>query len=260
MKRRTKQFIYGGSYLSVILIIFASVFAIVHEPVLSCFDGKLNQNEEEVDCGGVCASCALKTVRPIQLGTPETVIISAGSGSASQLLTVVELRNPNNNFSAGPITYELGIFTQGGELIDVITRTTILYASEVRYEIQPVSITGATGVTVLATTTATQWLEVEKLARPNSQIRSQREEYSPDQRTLTVTGIYKNTNTFSVREVELHALIRDTGGSLAGVGKTLIRDLAPDEERAFQIVLPLAVTIAPEDLASPIISTAIRRL
>jgi hypothetical protein len=55
--RRGKQFAFGFLYLLVITVIATAVYLTFLTPNPTCSDGKKNQNEEEIDCGGSCTSC-----------------------------------------------------------------------------------------------------------------------------------------------------------------------------------------------------------
>jgi hypothetical protein len=51
-----RKIIFSGFFLAIILIVGGLVIY-SFLPAPSCTDGRLNQNEEQVDCGGLCAPC-----------------------------------------------------------------------------------------------------------------------------------------------------------------------------------------------------------
>ncbi|MBU6415055.1 hypothetical protein KGQ34_02340, partial [Patescibacteria group bacterium] len=88
--RRKRQFVILLTVAAVaagILFLFAR--RLIPQP--TCFDNKKNQNEEEVDCGGVCAPCALKHQEPLALSWPPRFFLI----DEHRYDIVAELRNPN---------------------------------------------------------------------------------------------------------------------------------------------------------------------
>src|SRR3989344_1711391 len=95
MGRRGKQLIYGLGYLACLGLIFFLLYSAFNTRQVGCFDNVLNQNETEVDCGGVCAPCALKQVRSISVTSVEGVTLATGNR-----VVLLELQNPNDQLGA----------------------------------------------------------------------------------------------------------------------------------------------------------------
>ena len=61
-RNKKKQIVISLIYVTIFLVIVSWIYYIIR-PVPNCFDGKQNQNEEGVDCAGVCAKkCEIKAV------------------------------------------------------------------------------------------------------------------------------------------------------------------------------------------------------
>lgn len=65
-KRILKQAIIG--FLTVIFLFsIGGGFYLIFRPDPTCFDNKKNQGEEDIDCGGPCPSCEIKTLLPLEV-------------------------------------------------------------------------------------------------------------------------------------------------------------------------------------------------
>ena len=116
MKRKLKQFLYGGIYLAVFgLIVWGllSVF-IVKEP--TCFDLKQNQGETGVDCGGLCESCELKNIIPLSI-KGRVQIFELENGVISLLGRVF---NSNKNHD-GEFSYRFILYDRSDKKLDTLS-------------------------------------------------------------------------------------------------------------------------------------------
>ena len=60
--RLLKQFLYGFFYLAILVSLIWLVYSFEFKPAPNCFDGKKNQEETGIDCGGSCISCEVKAL------------------------------------------------------------------------------------------------------------------------------------------------------------------------------------------------------
>jgi hypothetical protein len=104
----------------------------------SCVDGKMNQNETGIDCGGTCGACP-------EVFEPESFVVreaAAVPGSASRLYdVVVKVYNPNDTVGASDITYdvllrdssglEIGRYTGLDSVLPQETKTILVVGLEV---------------------------------------------------------------------------------------------------------------------------------
>jgi hypothetical protein len=114
MSRIQKQLFYGFLYLLLFVAFSISFFFIFLKPAPSCTDGILNQDEEQIDCGGKCSSCELKT---IELTVTGKRAFYAPGGRVSFM---VSLDNESSNFWAKEFSYELDVTNRKGLTVDVI--------------------------------------------------------------------------------------------------------------------------------------------
>ena len=97
-QRLTKQIVIGTVYLVLLLVVGLLLWSI-RGPEGTCSDGIKNQNEEDVDCGGSCASCLVipEDVRLLE------VSVLAESGLNTVAFTL-ENANPQWGLLALPYT------------------------------------------------------------------------------------------------------------------------------------------------------------
>lgn len=249
MSRRVKKLVYGGVYLAIFVLVIFLVYAAAVNPDPSCFDKVLNQNEVEVDCGGVCGLCALKIVQPLQVARIETTMVANG-----YRIALVELRNPNTLLAAAEFPYT--VFAGLGESLWQIEDVATLYPGEIQYRvlINPKIVSSAQTVSVLPfeiATSSVAWVGAEQAMKPATQVRELKTEFDEQSGILTVSGIMRNDNAFGLRQATLSAIVRNHPGEFVGGSRTLLRDLRPEEERFFQITTPLRAGLGIEEIAEP---------
>jgi hypothetical protein len=109
--RLRKQIIYG---LIIFLIFFFASFFIflkIRGPVIAtCFDGKKNQGEEGIDCGGPCSPCEIKYAEPLKIYPIKYLVYS------NSIDIVGLLENPNKNLALKKIKYYFEIYDFDGIL------------------------------------------------------------------------------------------------------------------------------------------------
>lgn len=96
-----------------IFIIFATGVFLVFKPEATCFDGKKNQDEESVDCGGVCSACLGETKDIIVLWSN---VFPLGNGKYE---VASLLKNPNFFAGLPELKYRFKLYDVNNILISV---------------------------------------------------------------------------------------------------------------------------------------------
>ncbi len=112
--RTAKKLLYGFFYFLVASGVCISAYFIFFKPVPSCADGVLNQNEQEIDCDGVCPPCELKT---LALSVPYKKFFYSTGGRVS---FIVGLENTSPNFWVKEFSYEIDIANRSGLITSVL--------------------------------------------------------------------------------------------------------------------------------------------
>ncbi len=110
-------------YISGVVAFFAVTIGVPAYFILkkppTCFDGKLNQDERGVDCGGVCTLVCKQDVSPLAVLWSRTFFVS---GSVYNSVAYIE--NPNVNAVALNVPYVFRVFDEQNILITERTGTT----------------------------------------------------------------------------------------------------------------------------------------
>jgi len=250
MKRRSKQIVYGTSYIVFLLIILTVVYAIWLKPVPTCFDGILNQDEQGVDCGGICQkSCSLLSLRPVEIVSVDSVVVN------NMNIAVVEIRNPNVEYGVGNFEYSLSVPNRFGEVM-LLNDETFIYPGEIRYRVLidvPIETLGGEidSLPYKFSTSTLNWLRLDSFSKPKSQIRDVKTSFDTERNLLFIEGILKNENNFKISEAVLSGAIYDDDNLLIGASRTLIKDLEPVGERFFQIVVSVNANFDQSKVVAP---------
>ncbi len=117
-----KQFTYL-SVLSLLIIVILSVpiyyYFIKHQD--TCFDGIKNQNEEGIDCGGICTKVCTDSSQAPLVHWQRFFKVTDGVYSAA-----TEVENPNINVYAESIPYRFRFYDDNGVMIAERTGSTFM--------------------------------------------------------------------------------------------------------------------------------------
>jgi Mg-chelatase subunit ChlD len=107
-----RRIIYGAIFILVVAAILAyPIYSIFHQPA-SCTDGRQDQGEQGVDCGGPCAKlCTALEAPPVTLWQ-QVFTVEPGIYTA-----VAYLENPNKNASASAVPFEFDLYDASGTLL-----------------------------------------------------------------------------------------------------------------------------------------------
>lgn len=121
-RRLTKQIIIALIFFG----FFAGIGGIVyftHRPAATCFDGRKNQGELEVDCGGPCIPCALKNNPPLSISQSPQFIYSAGNKKIDILF---KISNTSISWGVKNFAYKISILGKNGEKQEFMEASFIL--------------------------------------------------------------------------------------------------------------------------------------
>ncbi len=240
MSRFAKQLVYGFFYLVILAGLGYLGYITVRETAPSCFDGRLNQNEEEVDCGGPCESCAIRKLLPLQ-----TKVEYFGVGENTTV--ILTLSNPNLEYGADSFSYTLSFPGNGGAKIFSLVKESFIYPAEAqKVIIEPNlkfnsrSVVGQPELTI----SNIVWKPLREFSEPQIQTRQLKTEVQGSQ--VTVSGLLVNRESLSFSRAGVGVLVfqqlSDESSRLVGASKTILQNLQPFEERAFKIIIPLGTT------------------
>ncbi|MDO8466954.1 MAG: hypothetical protein Q7S83_02315 [bacterium] len=256
MSRTIKQLIYGFFYLAILAGVVYGGSVVVRETAPSCFDNRMNQQEEQTDCGGPCISCAIKRLQPI---SPKLEYFGVGDNTTA----ILTLSNPNLEYGAQSFIYTINFNGAGGTRLFSITKDSFIYPAEAqKIIIEPNlkfnyrSIVGQPEIVI----SAVNWKSLTDFSEPQFQTRQIKTVVSGS--TATVSGILVNREASSFPKASVGVLvfqqIFDGENRLVGASKTVLQTLQPFEERAFKIIVPMDAAFKLPEIET-LITTEVQR-
>jgi hypothetical protein len=235
MKRRLKQLAYLLLFVGFWVLVLALVYISFFKPAPSCFDGVQNQNEEGLDCGGICRALCVQRdlVPPSALGAPQVFTPS------DQLISVLlELKNPNQGTGIRQLPYSVRVQGAQGTPLE-IKGVTSLYAGEVRrlVLVRPVTTNAKPYTAALTLGTSTvQWAPAEQFRKPDIDIVNAVTTSTAE--GIRTEGTVTSNDALPVTDVAILGLFYDTAGNLIGASQTLLPRLQGGESTRFTIAYP----------------------
>lgn len=249
MENRTaKQILYGSGYLALIFLIAAGIYFIWLKPAPSCFDGRRNQNETGIDCGGVCSDCGLKTLKPFEVNT---VKYFPADGKTA---IVAEIKNPNSAYGADYFEYRVEVYGRNGEKIKGTARRSFIYAGEIKnlFETIDVEFQNIKKAEVSLDADSVSWAPSGDFARPSIQTRDLKIQRSPGE-NVSLTGFVKNNNAFGLSRARIIGFLFNPVGLIAAVSKTELENIPAFGEEPFKIFFPAGIALKnPASTSTPI--------
>ncbi len=232
MNRVFKQLIYSLLYLTIIgLIVFGLYNVFKVEP--TCFDGILNQGEEDVDCGQVCGTICLSSLEPINVTSNNLVAVS---GMDYDFLAKVT--NPNTTHGSGDVDYQADFKNSAGMVIDSRRGSFDILPGQTRFIlISPVRLQQQ-AVSAELKIVNVEWQQLTDFSPGDIRLVDRRKEFIKleDQTGYArVDGVLFNNSDFDFDLVEVVVLLYGSQNQVIATGSTRIRTFLSRTENFFQV-------------------------
>jgi hypothetical protein len=219
------------------LLIFSFIVGVLYlifREKPSCFDGKLNQNEQKIDCGGVCDPCE----EEIEIKNLEVISAEAVDGGNGKYDVLVEVKNVNNNFGSSGFEYKISLRGSDGSVLDERSGNSYILPMESKYIIETNFEPNSKPVEVSVELGGNNWEELEIFEEPELNVYNKT--YSPlnDNNKSEVYGLLKNESRFDFVNVDLSVILRDGNGRPVAINKSTVSSLLAQQERDFKLVWP----------------------
>ena len=208
----------------------------------SCFDGRHNQGEEAVDCGGPCVPCPEVTkLQPIEVQAAEWV-----HDIDNKYDIVAEVRNPNDVFGVARVRYRATVSGASGETIDESGwNDSFILPGETKYffvqgfETESLSA-GDSSAGILIDSETIDWKRFKDFEAPNLIINN------PGYREISggeigfgqAFGTIINRSNVDLETVLVKILLRDKDDKLLAVNSQVMNTLRVGEFRDYVIGFP----------------------
>lgn len=241
MRRLLKQITYGIFFLVILVLIGGALFYFVW-PKASCTDGKLNQNEEGVDCGGACIPCALKNPEPLTISSVE--VFDNGNNTVTVL---GEIKNPNQLLGSGNFIYTVNLFDKNGKNVFSKSRETFIYPDKNRTVIEAAIEVPSSGVdrAEIKIDDIGNWQEEEKFnGIPEKNIAVDKVSVQGLGGGFSLKGKLINNNSFKVNKIIIKAVLYSKNDLREAASFTVLENIDAFKSADFIIQIPIKKEVA----------------
>ena len=234
--RNSKRAIITFIYLLLFLLITFFLYKLF-SPKATCFDGKQNQNEKGIDCGGNCDPCKniAVDIRDIVVNEKEFIY-----GRNNIYDALVKITNPNNNVGASLFAYTILLKDGNGNILSKNEGSEFILPTETKY-ITAVNMSvseGSIPSDVEFSITEIKWENFVQYQKPHFEIYGKRFGEVQDGIEMEAYGILKNKSGFDFNKIKINIILRDENGKLAALNSTQINTIRSEEERDFKVMWP----------------------
>ncbi len=228
-KRRLTYIVLIAGFF--ILVFSYPIFSLFYEAP-SCFDGKQNQDETGVDCGGSCESlCVFQAADPIVLWS-KSLLVESGIYDA-----VAYIENPNVSAGIRSAVYSFKLYDENGVLIAERSGSIFINPRE-RVAIFESGI--ATGRRVPSRTffefaASPQWIDVDETP-PSLSVQNQ--VFTNDGARPRLRAEIINNSLDVVDNIVITAIIFDKNNNAIAASKTEVDRLAPQSSKTISFIWP----------------------
>lgn len=237
-----------GIIIGMLLLFVVLPYRLTHQEVPSCLDGKQNQQEEGIDCGGPCTLICKGKAKDLNVLWAKVFAIRNGVYDVAGYI-----ENPNFNIGAPKFTYTARLFDRDD--VEIATKTGEDYAlPNERFVIFAGGL--QTGEKVAARGSLEiapdfQWFSTEKTKKL----------FTVADKTLVgftnkpkLTAVLHNDTTDLYRNINVATIIYDNKGQAIGVSSTKVDKLVPggNENLSFTWPSPFNYVAETEKCDTPV--------
>lgn len=226
------------------LILFSAIGFLLYlamRPAQTCFDGKKNQKENGIDCGGPCPACKeipqVESLRIIE----KAFVIGAPGGGKYDLMAKIE--NPNNDYGSPNFNYQFELKDSSGNIVGRKEGKNFILPAETKYivetNIESQSSPSSVEIKIVDDVAWDKFSGYGEHAEPQLNIYNKRYDLiSSGAGFSEVYGLLRNESLFDFNLVNINIILRDAASKPVALNKTDMRTVGSGEERDFRLVWP----------------------
>lgn len=230
-----RQLIYGSVvFIFLALVLGVPTYFIFFNNAPTCFDGKMNGDEVQVDCGGSCDRACANDV------LPEPIVSWSRSFSVARGLhnLVAYVQNPNVNYTAEPIPYIFLVYDAENVLLGVREGYARVPPTKTFPIFEPAFDAGTRQPTkvVFEFTSPAVWNRFET-AKPELDVIDERVLNATSSPTIKATLLNKTINKYT--NVEVVAIVYNKQGNAFASSKTVVDIIRGNGEAPLVFTWPI---------------------
>ena len=241
-----RRFIYGGSVILVLVLVFGGIFWKIIYKAPTCSDGRQNGDEKGVDCGGSCQLlCTSDTLAPVVLWSKVFHI------SGDVYTAVAYIQNPNINSKNPNATYQFTIYDTHNNLITVKDGQTSIPRGQEFAVFE-------TGLVIKSSTPKSadfKFLTFAPWQKDMQKVSGISVNYSSLISATTsprITGTISNTSLLSISSLELDAFVLDSKENIVAASRSFVDNLVSGTSQDFVFTWPKPFNLGVEACQSPV--------
>ena len=227
-----RKFTYLGTIAIIFIIIAVWIFVAYFYKAPTCFDGKMNGDEQGVDCGGSCTLLCRSQYVPL------TVLWSRFSKVSDGVYNVLAyIENPNINAGANNLSYTFKLYDKNGVVLSERSGYTFAPANKIMAVFEPEMLTRnqVPQRVEFSFTSPAVWLK--QTSQENnlslSQLQVSRSDTSP-----RLSAFLLNNSINNIKLIEAVGIIYDAQGNTIAFSRTIIDNLQGKESREINFNWP----------------------
>lgn len=245
MQRRNKQIFIIFVYLLLLTVLITGIFLMFFYQAPTCMDGKQNQNEIGIDCGGACSQYCVADLASQPLVISNVEALAYGSSSSDAIGTIT---NKNTKAALKSATYTFQAFNQGGTVVAEAAGKFSLLPGEARTVTElglDVPQNQITKIELIVTDE--NWVAFTDFTEPpNIRVVNQQFSLLTGQAGYAeARGLLQNSSPYDIRTLGIVVVVRDASGKALSVNKTTMNTVQSGERRDFRLVWPQAFSGTP---------------
>lgn len=231
--RKKRQIVVVIVY-GMIIFIAGLLWHIFTAPVPTCYDGERNQDETDVDCGGVCGACK-EAPQIANMSVLETAIVKSGS----RYDAMVRVKNPNDAYGSSDFSYEFRLKGADGNQISVVKGQDYILPKQEKYIVAVGLDVPSLISSVDFVITQVQWAHFSTFEEPKFIVHNKRSNpISSGPGFYETYAIVRNDTPNDFGSVSVNIVLRDINNAVVAVGRTQMNTIKSGEERDFRLVWP----------------------
>lgn len=227
----------------VFLALVGLVLFLIYKPVPSCFDGKQNQDERGVDCGGVCSLACSNQIQPLKIDWVRPLKVDNGWYNL-----VAQVENLNLTLGNRYTPYIFSVYDEDNVLITKREGSTFVNAGEKFIIFESRVMTGERDVrkAFLEFPTSTPWETVSPVAKD---ILIERREFTNTPKPVLHLSV-SNSSLRAIKDIFILTVLSDINNNAFAASQTKIDSLEPNSRQETYFTWPISFPSDPSYIES----------
>lgn len=237
-----KQIIITLIYLIIFSAIGGGIYRLFIYAPATCTDGKQNQNEQGIDCGGPCTVCQ----EPLaDLGILWIKVLPVEEGLYD---LAAQIENKNVNHGSGLVPYTFKIYDSKGKQIGEVKSRSYIMPREKKYIVDAINLSVVPAKVSLEFGTI-EWKKFKLVESLNLPIFNQVIDLNgKNSYAAFAQGTAYNQTRFDLDTIDIDVVVYDAIGNVIAVNKTQKNTMKSGEGRFFEVMWPKAFANDPSKI------------